>query len=96
MPGARRTLSEQFANARATRRPSSSTLFISAVCGSVPALYLTLKRHSPSSRTVAAIFPATVSGLPTHSAPEPASRSNCSRVTGGQPRSAPTRAIVAR
>ena len=46
--------------------------------------------------SVAAIFVATVSGEPTHSAPSgPASRSNCARVTGGHPRSAPMRVISA-
>ena len=50
----------------ATLLPINSMLVISVSCGSVPALYLILKRDSPSARTVLAILAATVSGEPTH------------------------------
>ena len=43
-----------------TAVPSSSMLRIRRSCGSVPALYFTLKRTSPRSFTVLAIFVATV------------------------------------
>jgi hypothetical protein len=40
-------------------------LFINVACGSVPELYLRLKRESPRARAVWTIFEATVSGEPT-------------------------------
>ena len=70
--------------------PISSMLDMSMSCGSVPLLYLILKRDRPSIRAVLAILAATVSGEPTQSAPAgPASRSNCASVAGGHPRSPP-------
>jgi hypothetical protein len=79
-----------------TAAPNSSMLSMSAGCGSVPALYFMLKRERPSALMLRAIFAATVAGAPTHRAPEaPASCSKCSRVTGGQPRSAPILVIIA-
>jgi len=71
-------------------------LVISRSCGKAPLLYFMSKRDRPSAWIVAAIFRATVSGAPTQIAPSgPASRSNCARVTGGQPRSAPIFVIIA-
>ena len=49
----------------ATCVPMSSMLFISRLCGRVPALYFRSKRDRPSARTVRTIFVATVSGAPT-------------------------------
>ena len=73
---------------------------ISAECGHDPKrlleYYLELERKLKETGEFRfADAPSTGSGAPTQSAPSgPASRSNCARVTGGQPRSPPMRVIM--
>ena len=81
----------------ATRVPNSSIDFIIASWGTVPTLNCSSIRWCPKSPCWYTIFSATASGSPRTSEPR-RSRivSNCARVMGGQPRSAPMRDISCR